>query len=138
MGERCLCLGDLGLCYCLVAKCIQFFCNPMDCSCQTPLSMGFFKQEYLHMLLFPSPGDLPNPGIEPTFPALAGKFFTIETPGKAPKDVVVFTLPTLGLDASRRIFPSPLLWIYKMSPVIKLLLQTYQIFIHCLKKKKEF
>ena len=33
-------------------------------------------------LPFPSPGDLPDPGIEPTFPALAGGFFTTEPPGK--------------------------------------------------------
>ena len=41
-------------------------------------------------MLFPSPGDLPNPGIElmsPVTPALAGRFFTIEPPGK-PKDLV--------------------------------------------------
>ena len=110
----------------------------MECSPRGSFVHEISQARILGGLLFPSPGDLPDPGIEPTFPALAGKFFTIETPGKAPKDVVVFTLPTLGLDASRRIFPSPLLWIYKMSPVIKLLLQTYQIFIHCLKKKKSF
>ncbi|ELR53454.1 hypothetical protein M91_07156, partial [Bos mutus] len=46
---------------------------------QAPLSMGFSRQEYWSGLPFPSPGDLPDPGIEPgslTFPALAGKFFT--------------------------------------------------------------
>ena len=44
--------------------------------------MGFPKQEYWSGLPFPSPGDLPNPGIEPTPPALAGRFFTTEPPGK--------------------------------------------------------
>ena len=48
---------------------------------QAPLSMGFPWQEYWHGLSFPSPGDLPNPGIEPTSPVLAGRFFTIEPPG---------------------------------------------------------
>ena len=43
--------------------------------------MGFPRQEY-HFLPFPSPGDLPNPGIEPTSPTLAGRFFTTEPPGK--------------------------------------------------------
>ena len=38
--------------------------------------MGFLRQEYWSGLPFPSPGNLPNPGIEPTFPALAGGFFT--------------------------------------------------------------
>ena len=37
---------------------------------QTPLSMGFSRQEYWRGLPFPSPGDLPDPGIEPMSPAL--------------------------------------------------------------------
>ena len=49
---------------------------------QTPLSMGFPRQEYWSVLLFPSPGDLLNTGIEPGSPALAGGFFTTEPPGK--------------------------------------------------------
>ena len=46
---------------------------------QAPLSMGFSRQEYWSELPFPSPGDLPNPGIEsasPMSPAWAGGFFT--------------------------------------------------------------
>ena len=51
----------------------------MDCSCQAPLSMGFSRQEYWSRLPYPSPGYLPNPGIEPESfmsPTLAGGFFT--------------------------------------------------------------
>ena len=48
---------------------------------QALLSMGFPWQEYWCGLSFPSPGDLPNPGIEPTSPVLAGRFFTTEPPG---------------------------------------------------------
>ena len=55
-------------------------CDPMDCSHQVPLFMGFPRQEYWRRLPFPSPGDLPKPGIEPTSPALAGGFFTTEPP----------------------------------------------------------
>ena len=43
--------------------------------------MGFPRQEYWSGLPFPSPGDLPDPGVEPTAPALAGGFFTTEPPG---------------------------------------------------------
>ena len=50
--------------------------------CQAPLSMRFPRQEYWSGLPFPSPGDLPNPGIEPVSPALAGGFFTTEPPEK--------------------------------------------------------
>ena len=48
---------------------------------QAPLSMGFLRQEYWSGLPFPSPGYLPNPGIEPVSPALAGRFFTTEPRG---------------------------------------------------------
>ena len=44
--------------------------------------MGFPKKEYWSGLPFPAPGDLPKPGIEPTSPALADRFFTTEPPQK--------------------------------------------------------
>ena len=44
--------------------------------------MGFPRQEHWSGLLFPSPGHLPDPGIESESPALAGGFFTPEPPGK--------------------------------------------------------
>jgi len=44
--------------------------------------MGFSRQEYWSGLPFPSPGDLPNPGIEPASPALPGRFFATEPPRK--------------------------------------------------------
>jgi len=49
---------------------------------QTPLSIKFPRQEYWSGLPFPSPGALPNPGMKPQSPALAGGFFTIESLGK--------------------------------------------------------
>ena len=57
-------------------------------ACQAPLSMGFSRQEYWSGLPFPSPVDLPNPGIEATSlmsPALAGRFFTTGTTWESPK-----------------------------------------------------
>ena len=50
---------------------------------QAPLSIKFSRQEYWSRLPFPSPRDLPDPGIEPTSPALAGGFFTTAKPGKS-------------------------------------------------------
>ena len=46
------------------------------------MSMGFPKQEYWSGLPFPSPGDLPDPGIEPMSAALACRFFTTKPSGK--------------------------------------------------------
>ena len=51
--------------------------NPMDCNLQTPLSMGFLRQEYWSGLSFPPPGDLPDPGIKLNVSCSAGNFFTI-------------------------------------------------------------
>ena len=47
-----------------------------------PLSMESSRQQYWCGLPFPTPGDRPDPGTEPTSPALAGEFFTTERPGK--------------------------------------------------------
>ena len=47
---------------------------------QTPLSMGFLREEYWSGLPFPSPGDLLDSGAELASPALAGGFFTAEPP----------------------------------------------------------
>ena len=58
------------------------FATTWTVACQAPLSMGFPGEEYWSGLPFPSPGDLPNPGIEPSS-ALAGRFFTVEPPGKS-------------------------------------------------------
>ena len=58
---------------------VQCFLTPWAVSHQPPLSMRFFRQEYWSGLPFPTPGDLPDPGMEPmclVSPALAGKFFT--------------------------------------------------------------
>ena len=49
---------------------VQLFATPWAVAHQAPLSMGFSRQEYWSGLPFPSPGDLPNPGIEPGSPAL--------------------------------------------------------------------
>ena len=70
----------LGICVpvCMRAQSCPALCTPRDCS-QTPLSMGFPRQVYPSGLPFPTPEDLPEPGIKPVSfgsPALAGRFFT--------------------------------------------------------------
>ena len=66
----------------LVAKSCSIFVTPWTVACQTPLSLGLPRQEYWSGLLFPSPGDLPDPGIEPGFPALQADALPSEPPGK--------------------------------------------------------
>ena len=58
------------------------FPTPWTVARQAPLYTGFPRQEYWSESPFPSSGDLPNPGIEPMSPALAGVFLTAEPPGK--------------------------------------------------------
>ena len=65
------------------------FVTPGTTARQASLSRGFFRQEYNNELPFPTPGDLPDPGIEPkslAFVALAGKFCITEQLGKPTKD----------------------------------------------------
>ena len=62
-------LGGGGSCD-LVTKLCPTLVTPWTVACQAPLSMGFSRQEYWSGLPFPSPGDLPDPGIEPGSPTL--------------------------------------------------------------------
>ena len=59
--------------------------TPWTAAHQAPLSMGFSRQEYWNGLLFPSPGDLPDPGIKPGSPALYADSLLFEPPGKSVK-----------------------------------------------------
>ena len=73
------------MCVCVLSH-VQLFVTPWTVAHQAPLSMGFSRQEYWSGLPHPAPGDLPNPGIEPTSLtslALAGRFFTTSTTWKA-------------------------------------------------------
>ena len=66
-------------------SCVQLCVTPWTVARQSPLFMEFSRQEYVSWLPFLLPRDLPDSGIElvsPTFPALAGRFFTTEPPGK--------------------------------------------------------
>ena len=69
--------GFLCCCCYLIAKLCPTLLKP-----QAPLSMGFPRQQYWSGLPFPSPGDLPDPGIQPVSPAIADVFFTTVSLGK--------------------------------------------------------
>ena len=66
-----------------VAQSCLMLCDPMNSSLhQAPPSMGFSRREYWSGLPFPSPGNLPNPGIKPGTPALQAGALSSEPPGK--------------------------------------------------------
>ena len=66
----------------LVSQSSLTLCDPMDCSPPGPLSMEFSRQEYWNGLPFPSPADLPNPGIEPRSAALQADSLPSEPPAR--------------------------------------------------------
>ena len=63
---------------------VRLFATLWTVAHYAPLSMGFSRQEYWSGLPFPSPGDLPDPGIKPRSPALQADALTSEPPGKPP------------------------------------------------------
>ena len=75
---------------CVHAQSCQLFVTPQTIAHQVPLSVGFPRQEYWSGLPFSTPGDLPDPAIEPeslVSPALAGRFFATMPPGKPGNDI---------------------------------------------------
>ena len=85
----------------LVTKSCLTLVTPWTAACQAPLSMGFSRQEYWSGLPFPSPGDLPDPGIEPMSPSLQAD-----------------SLPAVMREGPRRRgFPSHKHWCDKFHPI---------------------
>ena len=69
----------------MLSRYVRLFTTPWTVARQAPLSLGFSRQEYWSGFPFPPPGDLPNPRSNPCLlpsPALAGGFFSTESPGK--------------------------------------------------------
>ena len=71
---------------------VRLFATPWTVAHQAPSSMECTRQEYWSGLPFPSPGDLPDPGIEPRSPALQVDTFPSEPPGIPKKVVPIFSM----------------------------------------------
>ena len=81
MGVMCVCVCVCGQ----LLSHVQLFTIPCTVVHKAPLSTEIWRQEYWSKLPFPTPGDLPNLGMQPASlesPAFAGGFFTTEIPGK--------------------------------------------------------
>ena len=80
----------------VVARRVQLFATPGTVAHQAPLSDEFSRQEYWSGLPCPSVGDLPDPGIEPLSPALAGRFLTTgptrEPPRPRPEKLLMYSV----------------------------------------------
>ena len=86
----------------LVAQLCPTLCDPMNCSPLAPLFMGFSRHEYWNGSPFPSPGDFPDPEIEPRSPALQADSLPSEPPGKPIYSSVYMLIPS-----SQLIYPPP-------------------------------
>ena len=69
---------------------VRLFATPWTVACQAFPSMGFPRQEYWNGLPFPSPGDLPDPGIEPGSPALEAGTLTSEPPENLTRELEIW------------------------------------------------
>ena len=98
--------------------CVQLFATPWTLACQAPLSMEFSRQEYWSG--FSSPGDLPNPGIEPRCPALQVDSLPSEPPEKPRNTGVSWKTGAYpfsrGLSQPRIKAESPALLVDSLSP----------------------
>ena len=72
---------NLNTMLCLIAQLCGLFATPWTIPCQVPLSMEFSRPEYWNEQPFPSPDDLPTPGIEPRSPALQADYLPSENEG---------------------------------------------------------
>ena len=81
-----------------VAQSCLILCNPMDCNPPGSSAHGDSpRQEYWSGILFPLPGDLPNPGIEPRSPASQADSLPSELPGKPPNEDIINGLKIIAL-----------------------------------------
>ena len=92
------------------------FVTPWTVAHQAPLSLGFPRQEYRSGLPFPSPGNLPDPGIKPVSSALANKFFTTEPPGKPRVFQILVYLMILLSNSCIKGMPQSLKWTNNQKP----------------------
>ena len=102
-------MGGLHACVLSRYSRVQLFVTPWTVAHQAPLSMGFSRQEYWSGLPCPSPGDLPDPGIEPMSlmsPALADGFFTTSATWEAPISGLNCLLMRL-LSRGKKLHPVP-------------------------------
>ena len=82
---------------------VQLFATPWTVAYQAPLSMGFSREKYWSRLPFPSPWDLPGPGIEPGSPASPADALPSELPGKP-------SIASYSAIKKREILPCAITW----------------------------
>ena len=93
---------------------VQLFVTLWTVAHQAPMSMGFSRQEYWSGLPFPSPGDLPNPGIEPRSPALQADALSSESPDSILKSRDIIFPTNVSLCSQSYDFSSSHVWMWEL------------------------
>ena len=108
---------------------VRLFAIPWTIACQATPSMGFSRQDYWSGLSFPSPGDLPNPRIEPEFPALQADTLPSEPPGKPPEancQLIGKTLMLGKTEGKRRRGQQRKRWLDSITDSMDMILREFQ------------
>ena len=98
---------------CSITQSCLTLCSPMECSLLVPLPTEFSRKEYWSGMPFPTPGDLPNPGVEPRSPvppALAGRSFTTSAAWEAHVPVCTHTIEYYSSIKKNVILPVAATW----------------------------
>ena len=103
---------------------VRLFASPWTVAYQASPSMGFSRQEFCSGLPFPSPGDLPVPGIEPGSPALEADALTSEPPGK-PIFVCTYVFSSVQSLSRVRLFVTPWTVAHQAPPSMEFSRQEY-------------
>ena len=107
---------------------VRLFATPWTVANGAPPSMGFSRQEYWSGLPFPSPGDLPDPGIEPGSPALQADALPSEPPGKS-------YVESIGECKAKRSCKTAFVNIINLRSIVKLMIQRNWSVFHLLRIK---
>ena len=105
-----------------VAKWCPTLATPWTVACQSPLSVGFSRQEYGNGLPFPTPGDLPDPEIEPRSPELQADSLLTELLGKLAKGDANRSEPPTSMMSWDYFFSFPFKTFYRWAKPLELVL----------------
>ena len=110
---------------CLVAQSCPTLVTPWTVACQAPLSMEFSRPEHWSGEPFPSPGDLPKPGIKPRSPTLQADSLPAEPQGKSPVFQATLYYTEVKSLSRVQLFATPRTVAYQAPPSVEFSRQEY-------------
>ena len=108
---------------------VQLFDTPWTVAYQASQPMEFSRQEYWSRLPFPSPGDLPNPGIEPRSSTLQANSLQSEPPGKPPQISISFINSKLKIFSLSQKYNPRTIWTLQWVQMCSIIVFTFNILL---------